>query len=279
MLIILKVSSPLSVIDYSNIINLNTSHQMLVNFLENSRQENSDLSLKKNLRVNKSCSGVQSPSKSHKPQFHMFLNNYIQKQATLSEQMASLFGSSMCTCCLCCMKTIDSKRILQHNYELTPEKANTVDYTIKKYTYSNPISELSTLKLFNLINTDCSIFFNEANPTEQSKETSKRSTISNNTVLLPFGSTDNLPINNSIKVNNNSPPIYDSRYLYLIDCRRNKKEFEKSRIHTAIHYSDLLNDSVYLSPPFENYTLIVLYDEDGTNLTSSFNKVNNFFIF
>jgi hypothetical protein len=35
---------------------------------------------------------------------------------------------------------------------------------------------------------------------------------------------------------------------------------------------DLLNDSVYLSPPVENYTLIVLYDEDGTFLSLSFNK-------
>ena len=57
--------------------------------------------------------------------------------------------------------------------------------------------------------------------------------------------------------------------MYLIDCRVDKKKFEKSRIHTAIHYSDLLNDTLYLSPPIDNYTLIVLYDDDGTFLTSS----------
>lgn len=74
---------------------------------------------------------------------------------------------------------------------------------------------------------------------------------------------------NLMQVNSNSPPIYDTRYLYLIDCRPNRKKFEKSRIHTAIHYTDVLNDSVYLSPPVDNYTLVVLYDDDGTFLTSS----------
>lgn len=74
---------------------------------------------------------------------------------------------------------------------------------------------------------------------------------------------------NIIQINSNSPPIYDTRYLYLIDCRPNRKKFEKSRIHTSIHYTDLLNDSVYLSPPIDNYTLVVLYDDDGTFLTSS----------
>lgn len=63
--------------------------------------------------------------------------------------------------------------------------------------------------------------------------------------------------------------------MYLIDCRLSRKKFEKSRIHTAIHYSDLLNDAVYLSPPLDNYTLIVLYDDDGTYLTSSTPVYNN----
>ena len=229
-----KASSPLSVIDYCNIINMNTSHQMLVNFIQ-----------------------AEASADAMKPPIHMFLNNYIQKQATLSEQMASLFGSSMCTCYLCRMKTIDSKRILQHNYEIIPSSQG---YSIRKYTYSNPISELSSLKLFNLMNTDCSIFFKETN-----KDT-VHTHISNNSVLLPFGSTDTLPVNNSMKVNNNSPPIYDSRYMYLIDCRTSRKEFDRMRIHTAIHVTDLLNDTVYLSPPFENYTVVVLYDEEGALL-------------
>ncbi len=60
--------------------------------------------------------------------------------------------------------------------------------------------------------------------------------------------------------------------MYLIDCRLNKSDYGKSRIFTAIHYTDLLNDNVYLSPPCDNHTLIVLYDHDGTFLTSSFNK-------
>lgn len=189
----------------------------------------------------------------------------------------------MCTCNLCRMKTVDSKRILQHNYEIKPSPdyyypASTgLEYTFCKYTYSNPISELSTLKLFNLMNTDCSIFFNTPSEHDESFYRS-RLVSNNNTVLLPFGSTDELPVNNSIKVNNNTPPLYDSRYLYLIDCRALKSDFHKHRIQTAIHYSDLMDDSVYLSPPFENYTVIVLYDEDGSFLSSSFEKVGNTFI-
>jgi hypothetical protein len=57
--------------------------------------------------------------------------------------------------------------------------------------------------------------------------------------------------------------------MYLIDCRLTKRAFEKSRITTAIHYTDVLNDAVYLSPPIDNFTIIVLYDEDGSFLTSS----------
>lgn len=69
-------------------------------------------------------------------------------------------------------------------------------------------------------------------------------------------------------VSTNTPPIYDSRYLYLIDCRVNKNLFKRHRIYTATHYSDILNDMVYLSPPSEN-TLIVLYDENGRMAASS----------
>ena len=74
---------------------------------------------------------------------------------------------------------------------------------------------------------------------------------------------------NSYHFHTNSPAIYDTRYMYLIDCRLNKSKYEKSRIQTAIHYTDLLNDTLYLSPPIDNYTLIVLYDDDGTFLTST----------
>lgn len=87
-------------------------------------------------------------------------------------------------------------------------------------------------------------------------------------------SSTNQPISvqNYMHINSNNPPIYDSRYLYLIDCRLQKEKFDKSRIHTAIHFSDLLSDSVYLSPPTDSYTLIVLYDDDGTFLTASNNS-------
>lgn len=80
---------------------------------------------------------------------------------------------------------------------------------------------------------------------------------------------NSLSLQSFMQSNSNNPPIYDTRYLYLIDCRLNKKKYEKSRINTAIHYTDLLNDTVYLSQPIDNYTLIVLYDDDGTYLTSS----------
>lgn len=54
----------------------------------------------------------------------------------------------------------------------------------------------------------------------------------------------------------------------MIDCRLDRKKYEKSKIQTAIYFNDILNDTAYLSPPVDN-TLIVLYDDDGTFLTSS----------
>jgi len=120
--------------------------------------------------------------------------------------------------------------MLQHNYEIFP--LDNFDYTILKYTYSSPISELSTLKFFNLMNTDCSIFFNETN-----KPSVPPSTISNNTAMLPFGSTDTLPVNNSIKVANNSPPLYDSRYESELFSPGKWFFFEKFKIsHFVFEY-------------------------------------------
>jgi hypothetical protein len=78
------------------------------------------------------------------------------------------------------------------------------------------------------------------------------------------------------QLNNNNPPIYDPRYLYLIDCRLDKKLYNKSRISTALHFSDLLNEQVYLSPPIDNYSMIVFYDQDGSFLTNnSINQISN----
>lgn len=86
-----KLSSQLSINDYSNIINMNTSHQMLVDYLETSRKID-NLPGKKN-RGHKSLTVPKAPEADlPNPQFNMYLTNYIQKQATLSEQMASLFG-------------------------------------------------------------------------------------------------------------------------------------------------------------------------------------------
>ena len=49
-------------------------------------------------------------------------NASIQKRASLSEQMAALFGSSMCSCYFCKIKSIDTKRVLDHNFEILPNK-------------------------------------------------------------------------------------------------------------------------------------------------------------
>jgi hypothetical protein len=78
-------------------------------------------------------------------------------------------------------------------------------------------------------------------------------------------------------LNNNNPPIYDPRYLYLIDCRLDKKLYNKQRINTALHFSDILNEHVYLSPPVDNYSMIVFYDQDGSFLTinNAPNQTNN----
>ena len=129
-----KKSNSITIMDYCNILNMNTNYQMLANFYDDTEASMARLSLKTTRHAN------------------------IQKQANLSEQMAALFGSSMCACYLCKMKTIDAKKAQQHNFEITPNKHN-AEYSIMKYTYSTPFSQLSCLKLFNLMNTDCSIIF------------------------------------------------------------------------------------------------------------------------
>ena len=135
-----KKSNSLSIIDYCNILSMNTNYQMLANFYDDTEASMARLSLKTTRNAN------------------------IQKQANLSEQMAALFGSSMCNCYLCKLKTIDAKKAQQHNFEITPNKDN-ADYTIMKFTYSTPFSQLSCLKLFNLMNTDVSITFNNGENT------------------------------------------------------------------------------------------------------------------
>ena len=110
----------MSVMDYSNIINLNTSHQLLADYLETSRPEinqqapDKDGPVTKKLPRFKSCTAspahhasLDQPQaladpdtndpKLDKPMQMFHLSNYIQKQATLSEQMASLFGKRRAT--------------------------------------------------------------------------------------------------------------------------------------------------------------------------------------
>lgn len=196
-----RKSNSLSIIDYCNIINLNTNYQMLAakTLYEDTEESMARLSLKS--------------------------NKDICKQASLSEQVAALFGSSMCTCNLCNLKsttttttsttwssnelavasaaaaaaaatsvaasastpvlnssshssnqtntaittttttssvsstTISNRKVQQHNFEISPNKNNS-DFSVIKYTYSTPFSQLSTLKLFNIMNTDCSINVN-----------------------------------------------------------------------------------------------------------------------
>lgn len=129
-----KVSN-LTLIDYCNIINLNTNFLMLTNYYQELDDPNSRLTLKTNR------------------------NGNIQKQVSIAEQMAILFGSTMCTCYLCKMKTAkNTKRNQRHHFEISPIK-NNMDYTIIRYTYSSPYSQISALKLFNIMNTDCSIYF------------------------------------------------------------------------------------------------------------------------
>jgi hypothetical protein len=55
----------------------------------------------------------------------------------------------------------------------------------------------------------------------------------------------------------------------LIDCRKSKKAYQKSHLNTAIYFEDILDETVYLSPPQDNYSIVVFYDEDGSYLTSN----------
>ncbi len=161
----------LTMIDYCNIINLNTSFQMLNNYC----QENIDDSMSRLTLKTIHRNGITLHQ--HQQQQHQ------QKQASIAEQMAILFGSTMCTCYLCKMKIVkNAKRNQRHHFEISPNK-NNMDYAVVRYTYSSPYSQLSTLKLFNIINTDCSIYFN----TEANMSTNgNNKTNSNSNVFLIF---------------------------------------------------------------------------------------------
>lgn len=133
-----RKSNSLSIMDYCNIINMNTNYQMLANFYDETE----------------SMTRLNISSKTR---------NNVTKSISVSDQMAALFGSSDCTCYLCKFRSqIENSltRRLQYNIEITPNR-NYTDFSTMKYTYSSPLSQLSTLKLFNLMNTDCSIYFPE----------------------------------------------------------------------------------------------------------------------
>jgi hypothetical protein len=138
-------SNSLSIIDYCNIINLNFNHyRMLTTFCEDSDEASGKLSSSKSAASNMRNSAAA--------------NMNVHKQLTLSEQMAALFGSTDCMCYLCRMKQTDSKKLNQLNYEITHDKHN-ADYSLMKFTQSQPYSQMSALKLFNIMNTDCSLDF------------------------------------------------------------------------------------------------------------------------
>jgi hypothetical protein len=144
-----------------------------------------------------------------------------------------------CQCFGCMNKSIGKIELLVNNINVPPY------LTIE---YSKKISEISSLKLYNLMNTDCHVHFNKDN--------------------------QHLPLILNIHPNHNShqssddAPIFSPQYMYIIDCRLKRDKFLASHINTAIYYEDLLNDTIYLSPSSKKSTLIVLYNENG----KSFNK-------
>jgi hypothetical protein len=172
-----------------------------------------------------------------------------------------------CKCYLCEAYTNDKRNSLVNNYEIIPNDYRG-NHRYMKYSYGKPYSQLSCMKLFNLINTDCTIYYDES-ITSQSNEQQYYSFDQQATPQQNFTSITTTSNKYFCHVHNNRSPIYDCRYMYIIDCRIDRKKYEHSHINTSIHYSDLLNDDIYLSPPLENYTIIVLYDDDGTYLTSS----------
>lgn len=138
-------SNSLSIIDYCNIMNANTNYQIFANFSNLS----DDVFEEVNTTHNSANGSVTAGNSAQ-----------IHKQAGLSEQMAALFGSNDCKCLLCSHNNESSNcKSNQMNIEIIPNKHNS-DYSVIKYTYSSPLSQLSPLKLFNMFNCDCSISIN-----------------------------------------------------------------------------------------------------------------------
>lgn len=145
-----------------------------------------------------------------------------------------------CQCFGCKNKLIAQIELLVNFKSLPP-------YTTIEY--SKQISEISSLKLYNLMNTDCHIYFNNDNQ--------------DSPLVLNIH-----PSDNSNKSTDNAP-IFGPQYMYIIDCRLKRDKFISSHINTAIYYEDLLNDNIYLSPSSKKSTIIVLYNENGKNFNPS----------
>jgi hypothetical protein len=135
-------SNSLSIMDYCNIMSTNTNYQIMANFTNLSDD------------VFESTGADFSASNSGSSSNNTSSLNY-QKQGSLSEQMAAMFGFNECTCFLC-VNNANRKSPNQINYEIVANRHNS-DFSIMKYTYSAPLSQLSALKLFNMFNCDCSI--------------------------------------------------------------------------------------------------------------------------
>ena len=174
-----------------------------------------------------------------------------------------------CRCYLCEAYINDKRNSLVHHYEIIPNDYRG-NHRYIKFSYGKPYSQLSCMKLFNLINTDCTVYYDES-ITNHSTTNEQQQYYSLDQQQAPQQNFTSMTTSNKYfcHVHNNRSPIYDSRYMYIIDCRIDRKKYEHSHINTSIHYTDLLNDDIYLSPPLDNYTIIVLYDDDGTYLTSS----------
>jgi hypothetical protein len=153
-------SNSLSIMDYCNIMSTNTNYQIMANFTNLS----DDVFDSTTITTGNGSAGAAAAtdrSTSNSASSSSCANqpgvNY-QKQASLSEQMAAMFGSSDCTCLLCRNNAARKSTASQINYEIVANRQNS-DFSVMKFVYSAPLSQLSPLKLFNMFNCDCSISF------------------------------------------------------------------------------------------------------------------------
>jgi hypothetical protein len=93
----------------------------------------------------------------------------VQRQSSVAEQIADFYDSYTCSCNFCrarnsastsdmhYLSVISAKKFnAQCTFEIVPHKHD-ISFSVMKYTYTAPLSQISALKLFNLFNTDCNI--------------------------------------------------------------------------------------------------------------------------